>query len=162
LLALTRELSEQVALTIFLDDAKHTILGGDAVYGENLLAAGRSAVGRLVIAIPWHRRYAGTQPKAGYEQASFKMWQAETSWRTATAYDAVAAIAEGFRRTPGELTRAALFTALKSSDFSAAGATGTVAFDGLGDRQVSPDIGVLVTIQPKANGNGYEFVLLPP
>ncbi len=162
LLALTRELSEQVALTIFLDDAEHTILGGDAVYGENLLKAGRSAVGRLVIAIPWHRRYTGTQPKAGYEQASFQLWQADTSWRTATTYDAVAAIAEGFRRTPGELTRAALFTALKSPDFSAAGATGTVAFDRLGDRQVSPDIGVLVTIQPKANGKGYEFVLLPP
>jgi len=162
LLALTRELSEQDALTIFLEDVDHTILGGDAVYGANLLKAGRSAVGRLVIAIPWHRHYTGTQPKTGYEQASFQLWQAETGWRTTTAYDAVAAIAEACRRTPGELTRAALFMALKSPDFSAAGAAGTVAFDALGDRRVSPDIGVLVTIQPKADGKGYEFVLLPP
>lgn len=162
LLALTREFSEQAALTMFLDDTEHTILGGDAVYGANLLKAGRSAVGRLVLAIPWHRHYTSTQPKLGYEQASFQLWQAETGWRTATAYDAMAAIAEACRRTPGELTRSALFTALKSSNFSATGATGTVAFDGLGDRQVSPDIGVLVTIQPQADGKGYEFVLLPP
>lgn len=161
LLALTREFSEQDALTMFLGDAPYTILGGDAVYGANLLKAGRSAVGRLVLAIPWHR-HTGTQPKTGYEQASFQLWRAETGWRTATAYDAMAAIAEGLRRTPGEFTRSALFTALKSPDFSATGATGTVAFDPLGDRQVSPDIGVLVTIQPKADGKGYEFVLLPP
>jgi branched-chain amino acid transport system substrate-binding protein len=113
-----------------------------------------AAQSELVVAVPWHNLNSEFARKAK------TFWHGDVSWRTATAYDATQAIVEGLRRINGSPDRQQLRQVLSSPDFSADGATGKVEFEPSGDRKVSPNVGVLVQVQPNPGSDlPYRFAL---
>lgn len=135
------------------------LLGGDTMYNPRTLIDSGEAVAKsgLVIAVPWH------SPNSEFAQKAQTFWTGTVSWRTAMAYDATQAMIEGLRRINGSPDRDRLRQVLSRPDFSAIGATGKVEFERSGDRKFSPNIGVLVQVQPnsKPNSNSrYSFALL--
>ena len=75
------------------------------------------------------------------------------SWRTATTYDALVAIAAGLQ---DDMTRAGLKTSLDDNDFSVDSATGPINFLPSGDRR---QVDRLVLVEPGTrSGTGYDFV----
>jgi branched-chain amino acid transport system substrate-binding protein len=130
------------------------LLGGDAMYNSRTLSdAGKAAAqSELVVAVPWHSLNSEFARKAK------TLWNGEVNWRTATAYDATQAIVEGLRRSNASPDRQQLRQVLSSPDFSADGATGKVEFEPSGDRKVSPNVGVLVQVQPNPDSDlPYRF-----
>jgi branched-chain amino acid transport system substrate-binding protein len=130
------------------------LLGGDAMYNSRTLSdAGKAAAqSELVVAVPWHSLNSEFARKAK------TLWNGEVNWRTATAYDATQAIVEGLRRSNASPDRQQLRQVLSSPDFSADGATGKVEFEPSGDRKVSPNVGVLVQVQPNPGSDlPYRF-----
>jgi branched-chain amino acid transport system substrate-binding protein len=154
-LALPRYYLEEHAKEAFIDN-QMVKLGGDTLYGPNLLAVGTNAIKKLVIAVPWHRNNTN-EPPSPFEQNSQDIWQGQVNWRTATAYDATKILIEGLKNTP---SRIGLYKELKS-DLSVEGATGKVEFDQLGDRKIMTGIGVIVGVQlSSSDPNQIEFFLL--
>ncbi len=130
-----------------------SLLGSSTLYTIQTLQQGQAAVTGMVLAVAWHPRAIPGNPFAGN---AVKLWGGEVNWRTATAYDAVAAIIAGLRQGT---TRDALQQALSSSGFSANGATGAVQFL-RGDRNGAA---ILVQVQPgKTSNTGFAFVPLQP
>ena len=79
----------------------------------------------------------------------------DVNWRTAMAYDATKALAEGLRVNP---SRRGIQQILSQSDFSLAGASGNIKFLRSGDRNAAVK---LVEIRPGNNSSyGYDFVPL--
>ncbi|HAJ62403.1 MAG TPA: hypothetical protein DCP31_26765 [Cyanobacteria bacterium UBA8543] len=133
------------------------LLGGDVMYNSRtLMDSGKvAAKGKLVVAVSWH------SPNSEFAQKAQTFWKGAVNWRTAMAYDATQAMIEGLRRINGSPDRQRLRQVLSKPDFSAIGATGKVEFEPSGDRKPSPNIGVLVQVQPNPNGNFlYKFARL--
>lgn len=133
------------------------LLGGDVMYNpRTLIDSGEAAAkSELVVAVPWH------SPNSEFAQKANMLWEGGVNWRTAMGYDATQAMVEGLRRINGSPDHYRLRQVLSKPDFSAIGATGKVEFEGSGDRKFSPNIGVLVQVQPNPNGNfAYRFALL--
>lgn len=135
------------------------MLGGDDVYSPTVLKnAGEAAVG-LVVAVPWHiNRYQDDQP---FVKSSLDLWDATVNWRTAMAYDAVMALAEGLYDNP---TREKLAEALRANDFKAPGATSKVKFEaGLGNREQPSEL--VYVVRPcdgkSLSGTGFDFDVNP-
>jgi branched-chain amino acid transport system substrate-binding protein len=132
------------------------LLGGDAMYNSRTLQdSGKAAAqSELVVAIPWYG------PNSDFAQKAKKLWTGEVNWRTATAYDATQAIIKGLRSINGSPDRKQLRQALSRPNFSADSATGKVEFDQFRDRKLSPNVGVLVQVQPDPGSNlRYKFAL---
>lgn len=130
------------------------ILGGDNIFSlETLNSQGKQAEG-MVVAVPW---YIGNVSNSNFVNNSKKLWKATVNWRTATAYDATQAIAEGLKQSN---TRDKLQKTLHSPDFSVEGATGKIQFSPSGDR-INNNI-FLVKVQQKAGKEEYEFVPIQP
>jgi branched-chain amino acid transport system substrate-binding protein len=113
------------------------------------LEQGHAVVG-LTLVTPW-------QPSQTAESNSFidrarRLWGGQVSWRTAMSYDATIAIFTGLQQSDG--TRQGLQQALHKSNFSAAGASGTVKFLTTGDRQLQPTI---VSVQQR--GGKWVFAM---
>jgi branched-chain amino acid transport system substrate-binding protein len=129
------------------------LLGGDDVYSPKTLELGAEAATGMVVAVPWH--ILG-DPKAVFPQQARQLWGGDVSWRTAIAYDATQSLIEAIRQGP---SREGVQKALRSSDFSAKGASGAVRFLPSGDRNAPVQ---LVKIVPgKRSGTGFDFVPVP-
>ncbi|MEM8502811.1 MAG: ABC transporter substrate-binding protein [Cyanobacteria bacterium P01_D01_bin.1] len=130
---------------------ERTILGGDELYSREVLEeTGRDAQA-MVVAVPWHLLSRDTDE--GFVEASRDLWEGDVSWRTATAYDAVVAIAAGLE---GDASRGGLKSALDDNNFSVESATGPIVFLPSGDRR---QVDRLVTVEPGTrSGTGYDFV----
>jgi branched-chain amino acid transport system substrate-binding protein len=126
-----------------------SLLGGDALYTTKTLEIGvQSAVG-MVVAVPWH---INANPNSNFVRQSKQLWNAEVNWRTALSYDAARALMAAMERNP---TRTGVQQALSASDFSTAGASGSVGFLPSGDRNSTIQ---LVKIVPGNRSNtGYDF-----
>ncbi|GAB4379119.1 MAG: hypothetical protein Kow00121_32560 [Elainellaceae cyanobacterium] len=124
------------------------ILGGSALYNEDLLEGlGEKAIG-IPLGVPWHR----DQDQTGDRLSIFTaLWGTRfIDWFTALSYDATQALIEGITEAE-TLTRQGLYETLNQPDFAAEGVTGIVRFDDQHDRLVSNSsdraVGVVVEVK---------------
>ncbi len=131
------------------------ILGSDEVYDPYILRETGQNAQALTLAVPWHARAGATD--GDFVESSQNLWTGDVSWRTATAYDAMRAIAVGLASDP---SREGLKTALDDNSFSVDSATGPLVFSPSGDRRKADGL-----VQVKAgtrSGTGYDFVPFTP
>lgn len=132
-----------------VNDGRLTLLASPTFYRFQTLQAGKANVNGLVLPVPWHPTAI---PGNSFPQNAVKLWGGNVNWRSATAYDATIAIAKGLQQSP---TRNQLQQTLRSSNFSANGATGKIEFLPSGDRNATA---ILVKIQPSTQSPaGYDF-----
>jgi branched-chain amino acid transport system substrate-binding protein len=127
------------------------ILGGDGLYGSELLKTGGAAAEGMVVAVPW---VLLTNPNSPFAQESRKLWGGDVNWRTAMAYDAAMTLVAGLKN--GD-SRQGLLDALAQPGFSMNGATGVVKFLPSGDRNQPMQL-----VKVEAGGrSGYGFDFVP-
>ncbi|MEB3294769.1 MAG: ABC transporter substrate-binding protein, partial [Synechococcales bacterium] len=132
------------------------LLASSTLYTRQTLTVGRGAVG-MVLAAPWH---PSVSPNPTFVEEAKKLWGGDRTlltWRTATAYDAAKALAEGIRYLDKPNLRLNLQEKLtegiaRGQPLSVEGATGTVRFSRSGDR-IGGNI-VLVRVEAPFNPNG--------
>ena len=141
---------DKAYLMMQLNNNRLPMLAGDEFYRpQTLQIVGENAVG-LVVAAPWHI-LSNTNPD--FSNAAERLWRGDINWRTATAYDAVKALAAGLNNDP---SRQGIQETLSQSDFAIDGASGTVKFLASGDRNSPMQ---LVIVQPgNRSSYGYDFV----
>jgi branched-chain amino acid transport system substrate-binding protein len=158
LLALTEETDDFSLQILSVNGRQLPVVGGDSLYDFTILDVGRENAVGLTVAVPWHILNYQQSP---FVKESQQLWGAAVNWRSATAYDAVAALAAAMKA--GGATRAGIAQTLSGSSFSAQGATSQVRFfPTTGDRNQPSQ---LVTVVKKANsssGTGYDYVPVPP
>ena len=131
------------------------VLGGDELYNRALLEETRANSRSLTIAVPWHLLSRDTDEE--FVRSSQDLWKGDVSWRTASTYDAVLAIATGLR---GDASREGLKAALDSEDFNLDSASGPLSFLPSGDRR---QVDRLVKVEAGTrSGAGYDFVPFTP
>ncbi|MEL6903468.1 MAG: ABC transporter substrate-binding protein [Cyanobacteria bacterium J06606_4] len=130
---------------------KLPILAGDDLYNRTILEETGPDARALTVAVPWH--LLSRDSISDFVETSRDLWKGDVSWRTATAYDAVIAIAAGLT---GDATREGLKAALDDNNFSVDSATGPINFLPSGDRR---QVDRLVVVEPGTrSGAGYDFV----
>ena len=143
---------DKVYSLIQLNDRQLPLLGGDSLYKPQILENGGSKAIGLVVGVPWHALASGNPE---FPEAARRLWGGEVNWRTAMAYDATIALAEGMRTDP---SRKGIQQALSGSDFNLSGASGKIKFLSSGDRNMAVQ---LVEVRPGNNSSyGYDFVPL--
>ncbi|MEM9804566.1 MAG: ABC transporter substrate-binding protein [Cyanobacteria bacterium P01_D01_bin.56] len=126
------------------------LVGGDDLYHPQVLKDGGENAEGLVVAVPWH---VLSDPNSEFVQEARQLWGGDVSWRSAMAYDAIAAMGVAILENP---SREGIREVLHEPDFSADGATGEVHFLPSGDRNRSAQ---LVQIQPgNRSGIGFDFI----
>jgi branched-chain amino acid transport system substrate-binding protein len=126
---------------------------------SKVLEDGKAKVEGLTLPVIWER----TQPTSiGFADTAKRLWNADVNWRTAMAYDATQAIAQGLENAQ---TREGLKATLGTKGFSANGANGSIQFLPSGDRQMddpktAPTTPTLVKVEK--GSTGYEFKRIPP
>lgn len=150
MLAANTPTRSQAFQVITANGSQLELLGGDSLYNAEILqTVGGDAVD-MVIAAPWNR---DADPNASFPGAARRLWGGDVSWRTALAYDATIALAQGLETNP---SRSGLQETLSASSFSAPGASGNIQFMASGDRNRAAQ---LVVIEPgNQSGYGYDFV----
>jgi branched-chain amino acid transport system substrate-binding protein len=128
------------------------LFGSPTPYTAETLS-GKAAVNGLTLVVPWHPAVLTENP---FPHLAIQRWGGKVNWRTAMSYDAVWTIATALRQSQ---TREGLKDILRSPDFSVQGASGSIQFLPSGERQLVPEIGVLVRVQPDLRSpTGYGFV----
>ena len=131
------------------------VLGGDELYNRALLADTKSNSQALTISVPWHLLSRDTD--AEFVRSSQDLWKGDVSWRTASTYDAVLAIATGLQ---GDASREGLKAALDSEDFNLDTSSGPLSFLPSGDRR---QVDRLVKVEAGTrSGAGYDFIPFTP
>lgn len=126
------------------------LLGGDDLYHPQVLKDGGANAAGLVVAVPWH---VLSDPNSEFVTGARQLWGGDVSWRSAMAYDAIAALGVAILDNP---SREGIRNALQEPNFSADGATGKVHFLPSGDRNRAAQ---LVEIQAgKRSGLGFDFI----
>ena len=125
------------------------MVGGDSLYNPVILKeSGADALG-LVVAVPWHILSHLQSP---FVAESRQLWGGDVNWRTATAYDAVKALAVGLEANQ---SREGLAAALAGSGLEIEGATDAIRFLPTGDRNQASQ---LVEVVPGTrSGTGYDY-----
>ncbi|MEL6157751.1 MAG: ABC transporter substrate-binding protein [Cyanobacteria bacterium J06623_5] len=126
------------------------MVGGDSLYNPKVLDVGRANAQGLTVAVPWHILSHEQSP---FVSESRRLWGGDVNWRTATAYDAVQALAAGLTQQPN---REGLASALAASGLSIEGATDPIRFLPTGDRN-QPSQLVEVVPGPRS-GSGFDYV----
>jgi len=124
-----------------------TLLSSPTLFTIKTLEQGKKEVEGLLLSVPWY-----PQKNNAFVADSSRYWGARVNWRTAMAYDATLAIAEGLKN---HLTRYSLKYTLHSPDFVVSGATGTFRFLPSGDR-----LGSVYLTQIQKTSRGNDFVLI--
>lgn len=135
-----------------------TLFASPTLYTSVTLQA-RKDVNGMILSVPWH--YLGI-PGNPFARKAEKLWGVNVNWRTALSYDSVIAIATALKKSN---TREELQQTLKSPDFSAYGATGTISFQPSGDRKPNnrQAPAYIVKVQPSSNApTGYDFIPVNP
>ncbi|MFW6359538.1 MAG: ABC transporter substrate-binding protein [Chroococcales cyanobacterium] len=150
MLATSAETLDKALQVVAVNRKQIPIVGGDDVYSPKTLQVGGESAEEMIVAIPWHIL---SNPNSEFAQASRQLWGSEVNWRTALSYDATQALAEAIERNP---TREGVQQALKSPNFAAEGASGTVRFLPSGDRNSTVQ---LVKVAPGDRSSfDYDFV----
>lgn len=131
------------------NQGKLKLYGNSPLFTIKTLEQGPTMEG-LTVAIPWSSKSATNAP---FAQAARKFWGGDVSWRTAGAYDAVYAVANGLEIAA---SREGLQKALSEPDFVSATINGEVKFLPNGDRAGQATI---VRIKSsKGHVTGYDFL----
>lgn len=126
------------------------LIGGDDLYHPKVLKDGATDALGLVVAVPWH---VLSDPDSQFVAGSRQIWGGDVSWRSAMAYDAIAALGAALQEAP---SREGVRSVLRKDNFSADGATGEVHFLPSGDRNRAAQ---LVQIQAgERSGLGFDFI----
>ncbi|MBT9313854.1 ABC transporter substrate-binding protein [Leptothoe spongobia] len=126
------------------------LIGGDDLYHPRVLEDGGANAEGLVVAVPWH---VLSDPNSEFVTGARDIWGGDVSWRSAMAYDAIAALGAALLEDP---SREGIRKTLHEANFSADGATGNVHFLPSGDRNRAAQ---LVHIQPgERSGLGFDFI----
>ncbi|MFN9174184.1 MAG: ABC transporter substrate-binding protein [Synechocystis sp.] len=129
------------------------LYGNSTLFTIKTLEQGKAMQG-LIIAVPWSSKNRVNRP---FAQAARQLWGGDVSWRTAGAYDAVYAVANGLK--VGQ-TRQALQRALAQPTFVSKTINGDVSFLPNGDRTGQA---IIVQIQPApSHVTGYDFTPITP
>ena len=151
MLAPSIETLPAAAAVIEFNKRRLPILGSDELYNRTILAETGPDSQALTVAVPWH--LLSRDSVTDFVESSRALWEGDVSWRTATTYDAMIAIAAGLQ---DDLSRAGLKTALDNSNFSVNSATGPINFLPSGDRR---QVDRLVLVERGTrSGTGYDFV----
>jgi len=135
LLTMSDDIVRQEINRILQGSGDAVILGGDTSYVDSAQIT-QIKYGKLVVAVPWHR--SSNNQLSLLEKESLKLWgTTKISYATAMSYDATQAMVEGLRKISSNPTRAALYSALSSSKFSAKGTGGSVQFNQQHDRKIN-------------------------
>lgn len=126
------------------------LFGSSTLYTSKTIQAGQSAVNGLVLPGVWNPDIPVAKT---FATKAHQLWGGEVNWRTATAYDATKAIIAGLQKSS---SRSGLQQALRTSNFSTAGAGEPVKFLPTGDR-----VGTSLLMQIQPHNNDYDFVPLP-
>jgi branched-chain amino acid transport system substrate-binding protein len=149
MMALTNATLDTANQIISINQQQIPMLGGDSMYDYEVLDVSRQNALGLTVAVPWHILSHEQTP---FVRESRQLWGGDISWRTATAYDAVMALAAGLKANP---TREGLAAAL-SSNLNIEGATAPIRFLPTGDRNEPSQ---LVQVQPgNRSGTGYDYI----
>ncbi|MEM7794892.1 MAG: ABC transporter substrate-binding protein [Cyanobacteria bacterium P01_C01_bin.118] len=128
------------------------LIGGDDLYHPQVLKDGGVSAAGLVVAVPWH---VLSDPNSEFVTGARNLWGGDVSWRSAMAYDAIAALGVALLDNP---SREGVRNTLHEANFSADGATGKVHFLPSGDRNRAAQ---LVEVQPgERSGLGFDFIPL--
>jgi branched-chain amino acid transport system substrate-binding protein len=129
------------------------LIGSVSLYTVKTLSFGKAIEG-MIIPAPWHPQLPEGQHFARKTQ---QFWGAQVSWRTATTYDATAAVVTGLRLGP---SRVGLQQAMRSSTFEAQGSGPPFRFHPVtGERGLEVS---LTVVRPSARAqSGYEIVPIP-
>ncbi|BDA72788.1 serine/threonine protein kinase [Calothrix sp. PCC 7716] len=160
LLAISNDVVENGnnALDIFTNRGNMILLAGNAVY--SLKGRLTSLVDQLIIAVQWVRSENPDQLSELEKQANNIFGEPNKgiliNFRTAMAYDAIQAMAQGIRNIHGDITPQKLFDELKNNvnSFSAVGANNVdVKFNQKGDRKIdeSNEKQLMFLVTPKQN-----------
>ena len=125
---------------------KLKLLGGDSLYGADILTEGKEALEGLVLAVPWSAEKSSSK---NFAEQACNRWGGGVSWETAASYDATQAFIKAMSQS-GNPSRSTVLEQLKSITLSPNETSG----DGLkfkdGERDEEP---VLVKVV-KGNGSG--------
>ncbi len=126
------------------------IVGSDSLYNPKVLDVGRGNAEGLTVAVPWD---ISSHAQSPFVVESRQLWGGDINWRTATAYDAVSALAAGLAV---DASRSGIADALANSSTKIEGATGPIRFLPSGDRNQPSQ---LVIVEPgNSSGTGYDYV----
>ncbi len=143
---------EAIAL-IEATQGKMQLFSTPTLYTSTILSQTKSGLSNMVLAAPWYaENYSATSFLAHAEQR----WGEEAiTWRTATSFDAVQAIATAIRTIPPDLpiTRSSLKKQLRSQEFLALGAGESIKFLDSGDRA-----GQAILVKVEGKVGQYQFV----
>jgi ABC-type branched-subunit amino acid transport system substrate-binding protein len=82
---------------------KVQLLGGDSLYGADILRQGKKLLENLILVIPW---FAEESSSKAFANRACTTWGGGISWRTAASYDATQAFIEAMRmQEPNNLSR---------------------------------------------------------
>ena len=155
MIAASPDTVEAAVETINQNEGMLPVLGGDELYNRVVLEETRENSQALTIAVPWHLLSRDTDD--AFVRSSNDLWKGDVSWRTASTYDAVLAIATGLR---GDASREGLKVALDSEEFSLDSASGPLSFLPSGDRR---QVDRLVKVEAGTrSGAGYDFIPFTP
>lgn len=153
MLAADHSTVDRAIQVVTVNQRRLQVLAGDSFYTPRILTVGGAAAVGTVLAVP------ADLAQSPFQQRFQQLWGKEQSagWRSALAFDATQAIAEGIRRNP---TRSGIQRAFAHPNFAVAGSEGKVSFQPSGDRQGNVR---LVTIAPINTGKRtrYDFKSLP-
>jgi branched-chain amino acid transport system substrate-binding protein len=141
---------DQALQVVAVNRGQLPLLGGDSIYNPKTLQVGGAAAEGMVVAVPW---VLLSNPQAKFVQESRRLWGGDVNWRTAMAYDAAQVLIAGLSQDP---SRDGVDQALRSSNFSVNGATGTVRFLPSGDR--NQPMQLVVVESGNRSGYGFDFV----
>ena len=127
------------------------LLANHYLYTFETIERGAEAVTGMVLSTPW---LPGTIFHSSFSQTGKELWGGKVNWRTAMAYDATKAIAQGLESSS---SRAQLQSVLTKSDFWINGATGKFRFQ-QGDRLGKVQLAYIAESEQSADK--YEFVKL--
>lgn len=137
-----------------IDNGSFRLIGGDALYNGKLLSQYKRTANGMILAVPWYRDLA----KDDFIDGTKQLWgTSNVSWRVATSYDAMSALAKAITNAGDNPTREGVYNELKRDDFSAIGATGEVKFCPSHDRKLFTGLGVLVKVTQEKESNKRKF-----
>lgn len=141
--------SDRALQVVQINQRRLPILAGDSIYTRKTLQIGGAAATNMVLAVPSNILGNAQLP---FQKQAVQLWGSEANWRTALAYDAAQALIAAIGQ---DASRAGIQQALSTPSFSAQGATGSIHFSPVGDRE---EIVQLVTVAPVASQkNIYTF-----
>ncbi|MBN3897218.1 MAG: ABC transporter substrate-binding protein [Nostoc sp. NOS(2021)] len=133
---------------------KLPLLGGNALYNQEILTSGGEAVEGLVLAVDW---FAGEQNSKEFADKASQRWGGQISWRTAAAYDATQAFIKAISMSNNP-TRQTVLQNLKSVNLSSSETSGhPLHFDEKGDRQQEPVLVKVVRGHGGPSETGFIF-----